>query len=159
MRAASWLLLIALLLGACSGRKYNGPAGTEIPGRPTVLIAIMKGASSPFKEKLVTQLMRTYADTCNVIAREIRGYKDLEGKQYHAVIVMDRLKAWLIFNRPLKKLAGKMDKKRTVYLISTGDPKWKWKREDIKLVTSATENAEVPDVLKRMRFFLDNLLL
>lgn len=159
MRSAYWLLLFALLLGACSSRKYNGPVGTEIPGRPTVLIAIMKGASSPFKEKLVTQLMNTYSNTCNVIAREISGYKDIQSSHYHAVIVMDRLRAWLLFNRPLKKLANSMDKKRTVYFISTDDPDWRWKREDIKLVTSATQNAEVPEVLEKIRFFMDNILL
>jgi hypothetical protein len=158
MRGAYWLMLCVLLLGACSGRNYQGPAGTEIPGKPTIFVGIMKGASSPFKEKLVTQLMRSYADSCNVIARQIRGYKDLQDNDYQAVIVMDRLKAWLLFNRPLKKIADRMDKQKHIYFISTGDPDWRWKREDIKLVTSATESADVSDVLKRIRYLLDTVL-
>ncbi len=158
MRNVFRLIMLMLLLGGCSGRSYQGPSGTVVPGRPTVLIAVLKGSSSPFKEKLIQQIMHSYADTCNVIAKEIRGYKDLQDNDYKAVIVMDRLKAWLLFNRPLKKIVKRLKPERTIYFISTGDPSWHWKRDDIKLVTSATASGDSSDPLRRLSNILDVIL-
>ncbi len=135
MRKLMFLLLI--VLSACSAPKQSGIINSD-PAKPSILIAVMKGSDSSFKQELIALIKQDYEATHAVNVKVIRNYKDLAGEQYSALIVMDELKAWLWMNKGIKSIIKNRDKATAVYFISSGDKKWTWDRKDIKLVTSAT---------------------
>lgn len=158
MKVVSMMLLVAVALLACSGPVYNGPRGSVDPSKETILIGVIAGSSTPFKEELISKCMEFYGGSFNVIAKEIKTPADLQGESYKAVIVMDTLKAWLMFNGKLKKIAKQADKQKTIFYVSVGDPKWRWKRDDIKLITSATQKSDVEDSFKDIQTMMGSVL-
>jgi hypothetical protein len=149
---------LALLLAACSSPKLSLGNQTSDPKKPTILVAMLKGSQSEAKKELISLLRRDYGGDYNVIVKEIKNHKDLAGEDFKALVVMERLKAWLWFNGGLKDISRKADKARTVYFISAGDAKWKWKGSDLKLVTAATQKAKAADTYQELKALLQPIL-
>ncbi|HNZ08067.1 MAG TPA: hypothetical protein PKI63_09765 [Candidatus Cloacimonadota bacterium] len=151
------LPILLVLLAACSAPRNQEALNTD-PSHPCILVAIQKGADSPFKQGLITRLKQDYSPEYQVLTKEVKSFKDLEKEQYSALIVMDQLKAWLLMNGGLKNIAKHADKSKTVYFISAGDAKWKWKRTDLKHVSSATQKLNPDQTYTRIKAWLDPIL-
>jgi hypothetical protein len=151
-------LALALLLAGCSSPKLSLGNQTADPNKPTILVAMLKGSQSEAKQELVSLLRRDYGAEYNVIVKEVKNHKDLAGEEFRALVVMERLKAWLWFNGGLKDITRKADKARTVYFVSAGDAKWKWKGSDLKLVTAATQEAKAADTYQELKALLQPVL-
>jgi len=152
-----YLLIVLLVVGACSASRSPKILNAD-PMRPSLLIAVEKGADSAFKQELISLIRAEYSDTYLINVKTVKKYRDLEGEQYSAVIVMDMLKAWLWMNKGLKDIIKNCPPDKAVYFLSTGDPDWKWDRRDIKLVTSATtKKVKAQDVFDKLKAQLAKL--
>ncbi len=151
------LPMLLLLLAACSAPRNQAVLNSD-PATPCILIAIQKGADSPFKQGLVERLKRDYSQEYQILTKEVKSFKDLEKEEYSALIVMDQLKAWLFMNGGLKNIAKHADNSKTVYFVSAGDAKWKWKRDDLKHVSSATKKLNPDKAYAQIKAWLDPIL-
>jgi hypothetical protein len=119
--------------------------------RAKILIVLLDGKPSWFKQSIIDSLKVTYK-TSVIEAKKPGGIK---ADDYKAVVVMDQLKAWMLGNGKLKKFSKFMDPKHTVYFVTSGDPKWQWKKPGIKAVTSASKSAKVEEVVKKLRLKIE----
>jgi len=151
-------IILLVLLAACSA-----PGGQQVlnsdPALPCILVAVQKGADSPFKQGLIDRLKQDYAGDYRILSKEVKSFKDLEAEQYTVLLVMDQLKAWTFLNGGLKNIAKHADNSKTVYFISAGDAKWKWKRTDLKHVSSATTKLNPDKAYAQIRALLDPMLV
>jgi len=157
MRYLALLLLVLVLLG-CSSPKLAIQNDPIDPARPTLMVAVLKDSHTPFKQELIDRLRQDYSDSLNVVVREVKKPQDIAGEEYSALLVMETLKAWLWFNGGLKKFAARPDQSRTVYFVSVGDEKWRWKRDDLTVLTAATQKVKAADTYPQLRRLLDPLL-
>jgi len=149
-----FLLLIAAFLAA-----KTLPVMNADPHKPSILIAVRKGADSAFKQDLIKLITAEYGEKRTINVKHFKKYRDLQKEQYDALVVIDMLKAWLWMNKGLKDVIKHGDHKKTVFFLSTGDPDWKWDRKDIKLVTSATTKKVQPmQVFLKLKKHLDPIL-
>ena len=152
------LFLFLIILGACSAPKQTSIMNPD-PAKQSILIAMIKGSDSSFKQELIDLIKRDYQANYTVNVKTVKNYKDLVGEQYSALIVMDQLKAWLWMNKGTKSIIKHNDKATAVYFISSGDKKWKWNRGDIKLVTSATSKEFSPTaVYQKLKVHLASIV-
>jgi hypothetical protein len=149
-----FLLLIVAFLSA-----KTPPVMNSDPHKPSILIAVRKGADSAFKKDLIRLITEEYGGKRAINVKHFKKYRDLQKEQYDALIVIDMLKAWLWMNKGLKDVIKHGDPKKTVFFLSTGDPDWKWEGQDIKLVTSATTRKVQPkQVFLKLKKHLDPIL-
>lgn len=149
----------AALLFGCSSPKVKIVGDELDPAKPTILIALLRNSQTQFKADLVNMIRQDFAGTYNVAVREVSKPEDLKGLDYDALVVMETLKAWLLFNRGLKKFADLPDQSRTVYFVSSGDSDWTWNgRQDLKIVTGATGGRRAAETYPELRAFLDEVL-
>ena len=152
------LFLFLLILGACSAPKHSSIINPD-SAKPSILIAMLKGSDSSFKQELIDMIKQDYQADYTVNVKTVKNYKDLVGEQYSALIVMDELKAWLWMNKGIKSIIKNRDKATAVYFISSGDKKWSWERKDIKLVTSATSKEfSASAVYAKLKAHLDTIV-
>lgn len=151
------IAVLLLLLASCSSSRNQQLLNAD-EQVPTILITIQKGADSSFKQAVIAKIKEDYGTQYSILVKDVKGFADVKDEKYDALIVMDQLKAWLFMNGSLKKIARKADNKKTIYFVSAGDPDWRWKREDLKLVTSATAKAKPDDVYARIKTMLDEVL-
>lgn len=151
------LPILLLLLSACSAPRNQEVLNSD-PAAPIILVAVQKGADSPFKQSLIARLKQDFSPGYQVLTKEVKSFKDIENEQYTALLVMDQLKAWLLFNGGLKNIAKHADSSKTVYFISAGDAKWRWKRGDLKHVSSATNKVNPDQAYAEIKALLEPLL-
>jgi hypothetical protein len=140
------IILITLFITLLSTHILFGITKHFTP-KEKVLIVLLDGQASWFKQTIIDSLMTNY--DIEVIQGKKPG--DIKADNYKAVVVMDKLKAWMWFNGKLKKYTKFLDPKHTVYFVTSGDPKWQWKKPGINAVTSASKNAKVGEVVKKLR--------
>lgn len=68
---------------------------------------------------------------------------------------MDQLEAWTIFNRKLKKVSNALDPKKCIYIITAGDPEWKWKKSGLTTITSASKKSNISSIINQIRIELN----
>lgn len=158
MRVFYFILIVGLLLAACSGNDPLPQSKAIDPAKPTLLIAMLKGSNSPFKLSLIDSLSATYGDSCNVVTTYVSSFADLQGKEHDVLLVMDKLKAGMMFNKPFKEITENADKQKSLFFLSTGDPDWVWRGAGDKLITSATDKVSPQKVLSRLRKLIDTAL-
>jgi hypothetical protein len=112
-----------------------------------VLLDSKKGQPSWFKQSIIDSLKTIY----QVDVIEGKKPQDIKASEYKAVVVMDQLKAWLMGNGKLKNYTKVMDPRHTVYFVTSGDKNWKWKKEGITAITSASTPAKIPELVKKLR--------
>ena len=153
-----YLLLLVVLLGACT-LPHRSPVLNSDPEQPHILIAVRKGAQSEAKTAMIGMIKADFDSSYTVNVKEVTNYRDIAGEAYSALVVMDQVKAWMIFNGGFKDIVKKADPDKTVYLLTTGDADWTWKRTGIRLVTSATEKIGNPaGIYARIKAELDAIL-
>ncbi len=117
--------------------------------QPVVGICIIKDLKTPYKKSIIDSLKSRFPQVQfkQIPAKELFKAKK---EDYQAVIVMDRLEAWTMFNRTLKKLSHRLNPAHTIYFITAGDPEWQWKKRGIITVTSASKKEQVSGVVNKI---------
>ncbi len=153
------LLLIALLfVAACSAPQESADGRIADGAKPTLLVVMLKGADTQHKKDLTELIRADYSKDYDVSVRVVASPGEIAGVNYDALIVMESLKAWLLFNRGLKQFTKLPDQSRIVYFVSSGDGKWRWKGDDIRIVTGATRKTAAADSYIRLKEELDSIL-
>lgn len=124
---------------------------TAAPKQKEKILVVLLDKPSWFKQSIIDSLKTTYL--VDVVNATKPG--DIKSADYKSVIVMDQLKAWMMGNGKLKKFSKFMDPKHTVYFVTSGDKNWKWKKEGIRTVTSASKSAKVSEVMKELRLKIE----
>lgn len=147
------IILIALLFSLLlTTFLFAAPRLQKMEPKAKILIVLLDGKPSWFKQSIIDSLKTTYQ--VDVIEGKKPG--DIKANDYKAVVVMDQLKAWMMGNGKLKKFTKFLDPKHTVYFITSGDPKWQWKKNQVNAITSASKKANVPELLEKLRGQIDS---
>jgi hypothetical protein len=152
--AAIALLITCAFISCKSGVKqqvYDNPdAGCRI---------LITGATSEFKDAVLSDLVDRYRDTCQVEIKPVGtlGKKDFLG--YAAIVIMDECQAWMAFNTTTMGLINKIeDKEKIILFITAGDPDWTFSTQGIDAVTSASEMAKKEEVAGRIASRIDQMI-
>lgn len=132
---------------------YKANAQSDI-----ILVAVLKGAVSPFKDALIDSLQSRYGNKYKIKKILLKNPNDLAKEQYRLLIVMDKLKANLMMNGKIKNIKKTTDINNTIYVLTTGDPKWKWQNNDVHHVASASEKPRISTAWKELKTKVDKLL-
>ncbi len=119
--------------------------------RVKILIVLLDGKPSWFKQSIIDSLKIYY----RVDTIEAKTPQEVRAFEYKAVIIMDQLKAWMMGNGKLKSFTKVMDPKHTVYFVTSGDKKWKWKKQGITAITSASTPAKIPEIVKNLQLKIE----
>ena len=153
------LLLIGLMFtAACSVPQEAIEGRAPDQDRPRIVVAVLKNADTPHKKALTEMIRADYSEFYDVSVLEVAKPEDIAGQTYDALVVMESLKAWLLFNRGLKQFTELPDQSKIVYFVSSGDGKWRWKGKDIRIVTGASSKARPEDSYIRLKEELDSIL-
>ena len=152
------MILAILGLAACSSPKVAIEEGKSDPAKPTILIAVLKGAESNSKKDLAALIRKDYGTDYNVIMRSVKKYSDVKDEKYSALVVMDYVRAWLMGNGGLKDFVRRSDNNKTVYFLTSGDSDFQWKREPVRMVTAATPKATASQTYPQLKAALDAIL-
>jgi hypothetical protein len=123
-----------------------------------ILVAVIKGSESPFKDALIDSLNSRYSSKYIVKKVIVNKPKDITNQSYRLLIVMDKLKANLMMNGKMKTFQKTTDINNAIYFITTGDPKWKWNNSDIHHVASASETPRLSIAWKELKSKVDVIL-
>jgi len=134
------VVLLVTMAGLMMSCKKNMVADVHLanPGaRYKVLIAATESEfKKPIREKFIDQ----YRAYCDIEVISLKKLKDKPQDDYHLILVMDEVQAWLWFNKRVKKFVKKIkDPSRVVLLMTSGDPDWKYPDPDVDAITSASE--------------------
>ncbi|MBM4404365.1 MAG: hypothetical protein FJ042_08345 [Candidatus Cloacimonetes bacterium] len=53
-----------------------------------------------------------------------------------------------------ENLVKHADKDKTVYIITSGDKKWRWKRDDLQLICNASDKVNLEPTVAQIREFI-----
>jgi flavodoxin len=157
-RKVNFLVMgVVLLVYACSGNIQEKKM--ENPGAKfRLLIAVIEGRASEFKEAVIQQMIEKYKDTCAIDVLNVSQTEQITQKQYDVVLLIDRCKWGMKFNSTFKKLAAELDQKKLVVFITAGDADWKYSDNGIDAVTSASKNGKEQDVVQEIAKKIDAVL-
>ncbi len=130
--------------------------GTTLEAK-NIAVCMLKGKSTPFKDAVLDSLKTQFSNYKIDIINDVKP-KEFQASKYDAVIVVDELEAWTWFNTKLKKLSKQLDPKKTIYFITAGDANWKWKKENVLTVTSASKNDKIIPTWHNLKKQLQNIL-
>ena len=153
------LCMIVLALLACSHEQYSASMKASDSTSNVILVGIIKGSESPFKQALIDSLKANYKPTYTVKMVSVDQPSDLNQESYRVVIVMDQLKANLMMNGKMKTLQKQLYPKNSLFFITSGDKKWKWKTSDIHHLASASITSFMPNTWTRLKSDLDQMLI
>lgn len=128
------------------------------PESRVILVAVMKDAQSSFKDALIDSLKVHFEPDYQVKKFILKRAKDIYKEEYRLLIVMDKLKANLLFNGKTKELQKTTDIDHVIYFMTTGDSKWKWPLINNHHISSASEKPRLKMVWKELKTKATNLL-
>lgn len=135
------LILSISLLTSCSQKLNEIRVVSEKP-EFKMLIA---GDSSDFKDTIRNRVIEKYKALFTIHVVNIDKLKSSDASDYNVVLIMDTCMAWGGFNPSMKSfMENKENRKKTVLLITAGDPHWNYSYKEVDAVTSASvvENQE-----------------
>ena len=148
---------LLFLVGACGGRIQERKV--EHPdAQYHLIIAVIDGQSSVFKEAVIQTLIEKYQETGAIEVMNVSKAEQITQKQYDVVLLIDRCKAGMKLNSTFKKLVAELDQKKLVVFITSGDSDWKYNDKGIDAVTSASSKDKTQEVRQEIAKKIDALL-
>lgn len=152
------LLSLALIALVSCAAKSKQPILRSDENSNVILVAILKGSDSGFKNVLIDSLI-THVEPEYTVRKMLIGKADeLQNQSYRLLIVMDQLKAWLVMNGQIKKIRNNAEINDVIFFMTTGDEKWQWKNKDIHHIASASERSLVPAAWQKLKSSVDEIL-
>ncbi len=120
---------------------------------------LITGVTSEFKADIILRIIDRYKDQGNVDLVNIDKLDRLECDDYDAILVMDSVRAWSLFNFSLKSFLEKtQDCKNVVLLYTAGNPDWKYQYHEIDAITSASQIDDQDRVFNELTYAIDLLV-
>jgi hypothetical protein len=142
--------MLTWLLCGCSSHLIQNHDYENMNTERKMVIVLIEGSGSMFKEALIDSLVATYRSGYDVQVLNVRDARSVAGLEYDVLIIMDRLKAWMSLNNNLKGIMKTADPNRTVVFLSTGGTNWHWPHSKFTAVTAATKKVKVAEVFPKL---------
>lgn len=157
LRRTAILLLPALLLLNCSkGIREIGPADAK----KKIMIAAL---SSEYKDRIAQGLADRYKGRSLVTMVPIEKLNSIEYKKYDALVVIDALLAWQMFNMRTRWFIGKIkdpeERKKIVLFFSAGKPRETYSVMGVDCITGASTIDTEAEVVRKLSERIDRILL
>ncbi len=123
----------------------------------SIAVIYIKGKVTPYKKAITDSIITNFPND-KILLIDHFDKKTFKPQDYQAIIVMDQLEAWTLFNSQLKKLSKSLDANKTLFLVTAGDPDWIWKKKGITAVTSASREDKLPSTWNKVKIFLEEKL-
>lgn len=158
LRCAALMLLPVLLLSYCARgirETETGPA----EAKKKILVAAL---SSEYKDRIAHGLVDRYKNTARVTLMPIEKLNSADYRNYDALVVIDALMAWQMFNARTRWFIGKVKEpeelKKLVLFFTAGKPKQTYTVMGVDCVTGASVMGEEDEVVKKLSERIDRLL-
>jgi hypothetical protein len=154
--AAIILLLSVLFLVQCAkGIREIGPADAK----KKIMIATL---SSEYKDRVAQGLADRYKGRSRVTMVPIEKLNSVEYKNYDALVVIDALMAWQIFNPRTRWFVGKIkepeERKKIVLFFTAGKPSENYSVMGVDCITGASTINTEAEVISKISERIDRIL-
>ena len=121
---------------------------------------LITGVTSEFKADIIQRIIDRYKGKGNVDLVTLDHLDRLTCDDYDAILVMDSVRAWSLFNFSLKSfLEQTQDCGNVVLLYTAGNPNWKYQYHELDAVTSASQMDDQDRVFNELTYAIDLLVL
>ncbi|MEZ4579312.1 MAG: hypothetical protein R2875_15275 [Desulfobacterales bacterium] len=121
---------------------------------------LITGVTSEFKADIIQRIIDRYKGQGNVDLVTLDHLDRLTCDDYDAILVMDSVRAWSLFNFSLKSfLEQTQDCGNVVLLYTAGNPNWKYQYHELDAVTSASQMDDQDRVFNELTYAIDLLVL
>jgi hypothetical protein len=143
-------------LAQCSkNMREVGPADAK----KKIVIATM---SSEYKDRITQGLADRYKGRTRVTMVPIDRLNSLEVKKYDALVIIDALLAWQMFNARTRWFIGGIkdpdEKKKIVLFFTAGKPSPDYSVMGVDCITGASEMKEEAEVIRKISERIDGIL-
>ncbi len=152
-------LVTAALLPAGCGR---GLRVTEIgpsDGEHSIMIA---SYPSEYKERVRQGLIERYRDSSRITLVPIEKLNSVDYRKFDALVIMDALHAWQMFNMRTRWFVGMIDEpealKKLVIFFTAGKPSDHYTFMGIDAITAASEAQDHAGSVKKISSKIDDIL-
>ncbi len=150
------LLLPVLFLAQCAkGIREVGPADAK----KRIMIAALP---SEYKDRITQGLVDRYKDRSRVTVMPIEKLNSVEYKKYDALVVIDALMAWQMFNVRTRWFIGGIkdpeEKKKIVLFFTAGKPSANYSVMGVDCITGASTINTEAEVISNISERIDRIL-
>ncbi len=151
---ACFILCLSLLL-SCAKKIPEQQFAAQDPQYDLLIT----GVTSEFKADIILRIIDRYKEQGNVDLVNIDKLDRLQCDDYDAILVMDSVRAWSLFNFSLESFLEKTeDCDNVVLLYTAGDPDWKYQYHEIDAITSASQMDDQDRVFNELTYAIDLLV-
>ncbi len=156
IRRLAVIMLPIMVLAYCGkGIREVGPADAK----KKIMIATL---SSEYKDRVARGLEERYRESCRVSMVPIEKLDSVEYKKYDALVVIDALLAWQMFNARTRWFIGRVkepeEKKKIVLFFTAGKPSPKYSVMGVDCITGASEMNAEAEVVRKLSERIDGIL-
>jgi hypothetical protein len=120
---------------------------------------LITGVTSEFKADIISRIIDRYKDQGNVDLVYMDKLDQLKCDDYDAILVIDSVQAWSMWNFSLKSFLEKTENCNNVVLLYTaGDPDWKYQYHELDAITSASQVEDQDRVFNELTYAIDVLI-
>jgi len=120
---------------------------------------LITGITSEFKANIISRIVDRYKDQGNIDLINLDKLDQMQCDDYDAILVMDSVKAWSLWNFSLKSFLKKTENCNNVVLLYTaGDPDWKYQYHELDAITSASQVEDQDRVFNELTYAIDVLI-
>ncbi len=120
---------------------------------------LITGVTSEFKADIISRIVDRYKDQGNVDLVYMDKLDQLQCDDYDAILVIDSVQAWSMWNFSLKSFLEKTENcKNVVLLYTAGDPDWEYQYHELDAITSASQVEDQDRVFNELTYAIDVLI-
>ena len=150
------MIIIVLMLTLSCAKEIPEQRFTAENAKYDLLIT---GVTSEFKADIISRIVDRYKDQGNVDLVNIDKLDPLQCDDYDAILVIDSVQAWSLWNFSLKSFLKKTENcKNVVLLYTAGSPDWEYQYHELDAITSASQMEDQDRVFNELTYEIDVLI-
>ncbi|GAK56998.1 hypothetical protein U27_03962 [Candidatus Vecturithrix granuli] len=118
----------------------------------TLLIGLIEGRSSDFKEAIIQGLVERYAPTCAITVLNVKNVEQVAQAAYTALVIIDRNEMGMEHNDTVKAIIEQVNPNSLVVFVTSGAP---WNYHGVDAMTSASEKGKEQAILQQIAAKID----
>lgn len=130
--------------------KIENPAAQH-----TLLIGVIEGRSSDFKEAIIQGLVERYTPTCAITVLNVKTVEQIAQAACTALVIIDRNEMGMDHNDTVKAIIEQVNPNSLVVFVTSGKP---WTYHGVDAVTSASEKGKEQAILQQIAAKIDAIL-
>ncbi|MCF7920185.1 MAG: hypothetical protein K9N06_09775 [Candidatus Cloacimonetes bacterium] len=147
------IILFYLIIILLSGCKQSPEQRVINPGTQSRILIAM--TTTEFKEQIVSRIIDDFGQQATIEINGLSSLKKINPAEYNAIIIMDACEAWMKFNTSLNRFTSKHTAAdNVIFIITAGDPDWKWDNKNYRAITSASETTRIDDIVSELETWL-----